>query len=405
MNTALIKRCFWVAISISTALVSSNAPAQERKPIDADKARVIEFWTPERRAAAIPRDLVIDPRGLGYLRHPDGFLQPYGHKVPARETARALPPSPFAKPIGGGGNTTTVIKNAEWTAKGDVQKAAGRLLFAMGANNYYVCSGTVAREVVSGRSIILTAAHCVYDDERKAFATNILFIPDQAHTSGVTDFNCGNDSFGCWIPSFGVVDVNWTKWIFPQNIEWDYAFYVVNDIGAHSYDQFSRSAASFVTGNQTNDALDDETWAGSLPISFAAPKHDLSNSTADFTYALGYSYSYDPKFMYCAQDMTTNGKVNWWLPNCGLSGGSSGGPWVQNGTTKWSGNADDGLIVSVNSWGYTGRAGMAGPKLSENSANCVFNIAGSKPFDQVLSLNGGGAGTVVTWSNSSCTSN
>ena len=55
--------------------------------------------------------------------------------------------------------------------------------------------------------------------------------------------------------------------------------------------------------------------------------------------------------------------MNFWLPNCGLSGGSSGGPWVQPFT---NGN---GTIISVNSWGYTNQPGMAGPKLSGTSAS------------------------------------
>lgn len=354
MQSTRVTNTLLAAISISIALLSVNATAQSRKSIDVEKARVAAFWTAERRDAAIPRDLVIDPRGLGYLRRPDGTLVPYGHRVEAEEPLRTPTPTPFAKPGGGGGGgSTSNVSNAEWTAGGAVQKAAGRLLFEM-AGVYYVCSGTVATDETSGRSIILTAAHCVYDDVEKAFARNVMFIPDQAHTTrrSKTDFNCDNDPMGCWIPSFGVVDFSWTNDVFPANIEWDYAFYVVKDTGAH------------LGTATTSTALD--VAAGSLPPKFEAPNHDVSNSSVDFTYALGYSYRYDPKFMYCAEDMTTNGAVNWWLPHCGLTGGSSGGPWVQ---PMASGS---GPIISVNSWGYTGGPGMAGPKLSGTSAKCVF---------------------------------
>ncbi len=61
-----------------TAGDASAAPGQ-----NADKARVIEYWTPARRAAASPRDLVIDQRGLGYLRRADGSLKPHGHQISA----------------------------------------------------------------------------------------------------------------------------------------------------------------------------------------------------------------------------------------------------------------------------------------------------------------------------------
>ena len=129
-----------------------------------------------------------------------------------------------------------VVTNSRWTKGGVVQNAAGRIYFEMPSNQRrkrwagYVCSGTVTNDGTSGRSVIITAAHCVYDDASKAFARNVLFIPNQDQTSGSgTDSNCSNDPFGCWTTSFGVVDVNWTTRTFPDNIPWDYAYYVVPD--------------------------------------------------------------------------------------------------------------------------------------------------------------------------------
>ena len=78
--------------------------------------------------------------------------------------------------------------------------------------------------------------------------------------------------------------------------------------------------------------------------------------------------------MYCAEDMTTEARpANWWLASCGLSGGSSGGPWVQ----PISGGT--GPIISVNSWGYTNQPGMAGPKLVGTSAKALFDAINSRP--------------------------
>jgi len=358
-----------IVATLGVTLLSGNASAQKR-PIDPDKARVIEHWTPERRAAAIPRDLVIDHRGLGYMKRPDGRLVPYGHSVPA-EASRGQPPEPFAKPGGGGGGTTDKVTNAHWTTDSAVKNAAGRIYFEMPDNlarsswGGYVCSGTVTNGGDSERSLIITAAHCVYDDVNKAFARNVMFIPNQDDTTGSrTDSDCTNDPLGCWVPSFGVVDVDWTNKTWPSNIPWDYAFYVVNDSGAHY-------------GNGTTEPLD--TAAGFLTVSFSPPGVNKPDKS-DFTYALGYSYKNDPNFMYCAQDMTTtNGSANWWLSSCRLSGGSSGGPWVQDGTNQWAGG-NDGSIISVNSWGYAGGPGMAGPKLSGTTALCIFNSATTQPF-------------------------
>ena len=449
-----------------------SVPAEAGNDKQAKRAAVIDHWNAERRAAAQPRDMVIDHRGLGYLRRADGSLRPHGHTIEATGTAR---PSPQAKPGGGGndttppaisslnpaegeeigdahtfsavvtdesgirsvtfivtkdggspqsfsasnsgnnvwtislsgftdgswswtveakdtakrgGNTATetasftvatgggggggggggdIIENAVWTSGGAVKTAVGRLFYEMPSNqrrkrwNGYVCSGTVVTDGIGGRSIILTASHCVYDDANKAFARNVLFIPDQANTSGSgTDSNCGNDPLGCWVADFGVVDTNWTTRTFPDNIPWDYAFYVVDDAGAHQQGLDTTAP----------DALDAAT--GSMMIDFTTPAVDDGNpgsGSADYTFGMGYSYSDDPFFMYCAEDMTTEGTANWWLPSCGLSGGSSGGPWLQ---PPQGGSGD---IISVNSWGYTGSPGMAGPKLHDTSAQCVFDAA------------------------------
>ncbi len=484
-----------IAAVVGASLLASAAMAQSPRPIAPDKARVIEFWTKERRAAAIPRDLVIDERGLGYLRHRSGFLQPHGHDTPAVTRGSDPTPSPFAKgggggsgsgtsggdttppsiadmvpsasaaigssatfsatvtddsgvksvnilvrkgtsreqsfsatksasddtwsvdlqgfsdgawswrikatdnarvtgysesvaftvntssATGGGGGTDGVVENDPWSFGGPVQTAAGRIYFYMPANpkgtrwSGYVCSGTVATDRTSGRSVIITAAHCVYDDVNKAFATNVMFIPNQAGTSAQgTDRDCANDPIGCWVPSAGVVDQNWTTRTFPDNIPWDYAFYVVSDSGAH--------INATTNGEIVDGALD--AAAGSMSIQFDAP---VTTGTGAFTHALGYSYSDDPNFMYCAQDLSTQGQWNWWLGSCGLSGGASGGPWVQPmGTNDSGAPTGDGPIISVNSWGYTTSPGMAGPKLSGTSAQCLFTAAKSAARDTVLAV-------------------
>jgi hypothetical protein len=476
------------AVALGALLSSGVIAAAGGKP-ESGKQNVIDHWTPERRAAAQPRDFVIDAQGRGYLRRADGSLVAHGRAGGDQLTATSPAPIPAPKAAGGGGGDTTaptisgmqpgedatigasatfsavvtdasgirsvsfvvtypdgvttqsfspsfvgsdtwqttlqgftdgawrwhvvakdkakgggntatsadvnftvstgsgggggggggyIVTNAPWTGGGAVQTAAGRIYFEMPSNSRwtrwsgYVCSGTVATDGTTGRSVIQTAAHCVYDDAYKAFARNVLFIPNQDGTTGSgTDLNCSNDPLGCWVPSFGVVDTNWTTRTFPDNIPWDYGYYVVADSGAHS-----GTAAS-------SDVLD--LAAGSLGISFSTPyvnDGDPSATSLDFTHALGYSYSDDPNFMYCAEDMTTEGTANWWLPSCGLSGGSSGGPWIQplsNGT---------GPLISVNSWGYTNQPGMAGPKLSGTSAECVFVTARSTAFASVSTSDG-----------------
>jgi hypothetical protein len=61
--------------------------------MDPKKSKVVEHWNQERMNQAIPRDLVIDPRGLGYLKRPDGSFQPHGHQIAAENppAMRILP--------------------------------------------------------------------------------------------------------------------------------------------------------------------------------------------------------------------------------------------------------------------------------------------------------------------------
>jgi len=270
---------------------------------------------------------------------------------------------------GGGGGGDTTVTNSQWSAGGTVQTAAGRIYFELPSNpsqtrwSGYVCSGSVGTDSSGQVSVILTAAHCVYDDANKAFARNVLFVPNQAGTTGSgTDLNCNNDPLGCWVPSHGVVDQDWASRSWPDNIPWDYGFYVVPVTGAHTGASVSSQSL--------------EVAAGSLGISFTQPQ------TGTYTHAFGYSYSDDPKLMYCAQDLSTEGASNWWLSQCGLSGGASGGPWIQPFAT----GSGSGPVISVNSWGYRGSPGMAGPKLSGSSASCLFTAAqsGAAPTNRGL---------------------
>lgn len=453
-----------LSLLLGSALLVGFAPPSGSAP--ESPGRAAEHWTAARRAAAIPRDLVLDEEGRGYLRHPDGRLEPYGSS--ARPTPEAKPgggggggPSAdttapsiavvspaedqvvptthvfsadvqdpsgiravaFLVTVGGtttqhtasgpsaggvwsatvsglaaggsgswqvratdgakrGGNTTTsdpvafsveaadgepdpepppsgeVVTNAAWSG-GVVQTAAGRIYFEMRSSprrySGYVCSGTVATDGTSGRSVIITAAHCVYDDVYNEFARNVLFIPNQAGTApgAGTDRDCSNDPIGCWEPTHGVVDSDWASRSWPDNIPWDFAYYVVPD------------AAAYTPGLTTTSPVLDGA-AGSLPVHFGGATQGA------YTHALGYSYSEDPKFMYCAEGLATDGGGEsdpLWLGQCGLSGGASGGPWVQP-----MGSNGSGPIVSVNSYGYGSQPGMGGPHLLAE-ASCVFGVA------------------------------
>ena len=59
------------------------------------------------------------------------------------------------------------VTDSPWTG-GDIHHAAGRLVFTKDGNDY-LCSATAIKDgsMDNGRSIIVTAGHCVYDDATK----------------------------------------------------------------------------------------------------------------------------------------------------------------------------------------------------------------------------------------------
>jgi len=375
-----------VTASIATQAVDLPDQASDRaKEVAAVKA----FWTADRIKNAQPRDFVLDERGLAYIKGKGGKLTPYGH-------SRSATPTPMAKGGkggGGGGGTDTGgggkggkgggggdtggtggfadVKNAAWPNGGVVQTAAGRIFFVMGGSGY-VCSGTLVDdgETQSDRSIILTAAHCVYDDVNKAFAEAAIFIPNQAETTGAgTDADCANDPNGCWAADFGVVSNGWRASVFPNNIPSDYAFYALGTNGVAAY-----------FANDGRDVAMDSVITP-MEISFG----DATLNT--YTRALGYSYSDDPNFMYCGEPVTGSSYGGLLLPNCGLSGGSSGGPWSQSQAA----DLGTGPLISVNSYGPSrGKPYMGGPKLSGNDAACLFDVAKSAPAGNTTGIVGGG---------------
>jgi len=268
-----------------------------------------------------------------------------------------------------------IVRDSNWPHGGHIQGSVGRILFEFDGSAPFVCSGTVIMDSSSGkspssnngRSVIQTAAHCAYNDVLKMFATKAIFIPDQVSTTGVkSDFNCDNDRLGCWYLAFAVVEKGWASGSFPENVEYDYAYYV-------AIDDFSTHQGGFTDG--LSGKLDHDVTP--MPVDFGY------RVTSDFLVGLGYSADKDPDFRYCSMECSTISGVPWyenlWLENCGMTGGASGGPWIVDMT-----ESGKGTLVSVNSWGFTDKPGMAGPSLrtaSGSAAECLFDKArtGSDP--------------------------
>lgn len=284
--------------------------------------RVVEFWTAERISKAQPRDVVFDPSG------------------------RRLPSS-AKRPA------TTDVVGASWSGGGVVAATTGRVFFSMGSS-YYLCSGSVVTDTRMDRSIVLTAAHCAYDEENEAFADNWMFVPgyDAMPAAPTADGSfCDNTMHGCWTADALVVAEGYaTAGAFnDQAVVHDYAYAAVGIGGKQDVQLDSTVGAQNVRFDGAASGTD--TWLFGYP---AAQKY----KGVDLTYCRG-PLGFDR-----------------WMDNvtyrvtCNMTGGASGGPWF----APFSSADGTGSIISVNSYGYQGVKAMFGPRLG-TEANAMLNEA------------------------------
>ena len=304
-------------LSMIPSAVAAAGPSAEAQARAAHRAAVLAYWTPARVRSAVPRDFTFDAvRGF----------------------------QPAAKPGTGGATGTT--SGASWAGSDDVFRGTGKVLFTMDRSNY-VCSGSVVKEGRSDRSVILTAGHCVVENDG-TFATNWLFVPDYDEFA---TFTCENTRFGCW-----VADELYAHKAFATAggfndtaVQYDWGFAVVGADG------------------KVNSQLDAAVGGGFDLVIEAV-------SSGDTLTALGYPAA--QKFngqdlVYCRNAITTDPGTEgatWSMP-CGMTGGSSGGPWGEVAATVTPAqytlaNMD---LVSLNSYGYQGVKNMYGPKFNAST--------------------------------------
>ena len=318
----LRRRLALSAILVLVALPLA-APVAAKDSNRSEHQRVVDYWTPARMQSAIPRDFV---------------------KVGSAFQPKAKPP----KPPGGGGGGGGVVKGASWTQGGPVLARTGKVFFTM-AGVRYVCSGSVATDSRSGVSLVLTAAHCAYDEVEEAFATDWLFIP--AYDSAPTT-TCSQTAYGCWTAAALVVHDGYASagGFNTQATVHDFAFAVVG------------------AGGKSGSAQLDQT-VGSYGVSTSGV------SAGTKLYAFGYPAAGKYKgrdLVYCAGPIFTdvyNDDLTWGMA-CNMTGGSSGGPWLAG----FEASQSNATLSSLNSYGYKGLSNMYGPRFNADTAD-VYGAA------------------------------
>jgi V8-like Glu-specific endopeptidase len=321
---AMLSRITRVFLALTLALVGLPLlTAAGGPPAQSEHDRIVEFWTVERVSQAVPRDFAYNPatRAFQQVHHrPDHAGGP-----------------------GGGGDKVT---GASWGGGGAVVDTTGKVLFELGGV-FYVCSASVVADERSGASLVLTAAHCLYENSgsSQGFASNWMFIPNYdaapaSLTPGDATF-CEGTKYGCWTADALVVHSGFANagGFNATAIQHDFAFAVLGPGGK----------------NGTLVEL-----LGKQAIMFS----DVSRNT--HVHAFGYPHAspYDGSdLVYCAGGATFDNRLAnlTYKLECDMTGGSSGGPW---GLDFGDGS---GILMSVNSYRYLGGNSMYGPKFNSNT--------------------------------------
>ncbi|MGW2743711.1 trypsin-like serine peptidase [Streptomyces sp. NPDC001450] len=230
-----------------------------------------------------------------------------------------------------------------------------------------VCSATVVEDPAHpGKSnLIWTAGHCVHAGKSGGWYRNIAFVPSYNNAAKSADQlqNASREAiapYGVWWADGAKTSQQWID----QGGE-------TGGNGA-SYD----FAVIHVTPEQGNAGKSlEETVGGALPVNFNAPAVPKVRSIT----ATGYPAAapYDGQLAYQCQDKPGRLSINKPDPTmyrigCTMTGGSSGGGWVETGT--------DGkpALVSNTSIGPVTSGWLAGPRLGEVAKGVYDSV--SKKF-------------------------
>lgn len=328
------------AVPLLTAASDGNGAARA-----AEHRKSVDFWTHARVAQAVPRDFVFDA-----------------------DTGRFRP---AAKPPGtpGGGNgggkpgsgDSSVVTGADWTGSEVIEGSVGKVLFAIGGS-YYVCSATVIDDGSpsnNGSALIMTAAHCAFDETTGNFAEFWTFIPDYdaapAPLSSSDTAYCDDTAYGCWTQEAMAVHEGYaTAGSFnDQAVLHDYAVIRVG-LGGHS------------AGAELDSVVAEQG------TSFSPVAIDGSVSGHAFGYPAAKKWKGD-RLIYCAGPIDgdpLNSDDTYRMNECKLTGGSSGGPWL----APFTEGTGSGTVMSVNSYGYSGVNAMHGP-MFDGKTQAVYDLA------------------------------
>jgi len=278
------------------------------------RAEVLDFWTKARRKSAVPVDVEV----------PVGSLDATGQPVaegPAGEVAADEPSGPALWKASSSAEGFSSGAGPYPYSSGEVSVAYtaypysthGKVFFtdpSTGGN--YVCSGTAVTS--QNESVVWTAGHCVHGGGAGAgWMTNWAFVPA---------YKDGQRPLGTWVATQLFAASGWVT------------------AGDFGYDMAAAIVAPDAAGTSLTDAV------GGRGIQWNQPDQQTYHS---YGYPAASPFT-GGRLRYCVSALGARDPYYRGLGpkplaiGCDMTGGSSGGGWVN----------DAGILLSLNSYGYVG---------------------------------------------------
>lgn len=269
------------------------------------------YWTPERMAKAIPAQAPATVQAAS-SRQPSGRAGSIEGVAPAVKVETEQ-----AQGIG------TMLNDSQ---------TVGKVFFTNPANGLnYVCSGATVSS--AKRKLVQTAGHCVHGGAGGQWMTNWAFVPR---------YRNGARPYGTW--SAYQLTAR-TAWINSSNSDEDMGIVIMQTLNGNSI-------ANVVGGNGLR-----WNWGYSVAVTI-----------------LGYPAGapFTGQLQYFCQGTTWNGHSQQVRAWCNMTGGSSGGPWLQ----EYNDQNGLGYINSVVSHRHADASQMDGPYF-DNDIKSLYDFAES----------------------------
>ncbi|MDB1088837.1 hypothetical protein PJ985_14810 [Streptomyces sp. ACA25] len=308
-----------------------------------------DFWDSDRMREAEDRDKSIDEDDID-----EGAGPGPGESSDPADDRGATDPTPA--PVDAVAVDTPYNLNAAVVGKVFMETPDGPM----------VCSGAVVKDPGNpGTSnLVATAGHCVHAGAEGGWFRNIAFAPAYndrgADASELESMPFEEQApYGIW----------WTDLVGTTD------YWVENGTDEGGNGAHQDFAVMRVQPEDGGGASLEESVGAAVDINFQAPA--VSGLGATQVYGYPAAPPFDGMLMYQCSDQPTRLSLDWSEPvmyrvGCTMTGGSSGGPWLAQGS------GGDPELISVTSIGPYDSTWLAGPRL-EDEAQGVFDEVRTSP--------------------------